>query len=304
MDIAITGSSGLIGRALADQLTADGHSVIHVVRRAVNRGESAITWDPVNDTIDAAAFEGIGAVVHLAGAGIGDERWTDARKALILESRTRGTALIASTLAALHTKPAVFLSGSAIGFYGDRGNDVLTEQSDHGDDFLSGICVPWEAETQPARDAGIRVVNLRTGIVLTTLGGALPKMLPLFKLGLGGRFGSGRQWWSWIALSDQISAMRFLLDHDVAGPVNLTAPEAVTNAQFTKTLGSVLGRPTILAVPTFGPKLLVGSELAQALLFTSARVKPEVLESAGFAFGYPELDSALRHALGRPSTKT
>ena len=297
MDIAITGSSGLIGTALTRRLTESGHTVIHLVRRAVGPGESAISWDPDAGTIDAASLEGVDAVVHLAGAGIGDQRWTTERKRVILESRTRGTALIASTLAALERKPTVLLSGSAIGFYGDRGGEVLTEQSAPGDDFLASICVPWEAESRAAADAGIRVATLRTGIVLTREGGALAKMLPLFKLGLGGRYGSGRQWWSWITIDDEVGAIRFLLDHDVSGPVNLTAPGATTNADFARVLGTVLHRPSRLPVPRFGPKLVVGAELAEALLFTSARVQPTVLESSGFAFAHPDLDGALRHVL-------
>jgi len=299
MDVAITGSTGLIGTALTRRLTDDGHTVIRLVRRPVHPGESAVSWDPDAGTIDAASLEGVDAVVHLAGAGIGDKRWTDARKREILESRTRGTALIASTLASLERRPTVLLSGSAIGFYGERGDEVLTEQSAPGDDFLASICVPWEAESRPAADAGIRVANLRTGIVLSPDGGALPKMLPLFKLGLGGRYGSGRQWWSWITLDDEVDAICFLLDHDVSGPVNLTAPGSVTNADFAKALGRALGRPSALPVPRFGPKLLVGAELAQALLFTSARVQPTVLEAHGHAFAHPDLDQALRHVLDR-----
>ncbi len=297
--IAITGSTGLIGTALRRSLEADGHQVRPVVRRPVREGERAVTWDPDAGTIDAAALEEVDAVVHLAGAGIGDERWTDARKRLILESRTRGTALLAATLVALDAKPTVLVSGSAIGFYGDRGDETLTEESGPGDDFLASICVPWEAEAQAVVDAGIRLATIRTGIVLTTEGGALPKMLPLFKLGLGGPYGSGRQWWSWITLADEVAAIRHVIDHDVRGPVNLTAPHPVPERDLAKALGRALHRPSVLPVPKFGPKLVVGAELAEALLFTSAKVLPTVLESSGFTFTHPDLDTALPAVLAR-----
>jgi len=301
MHVAITGATGLIGTALTRRLQGDGHTVVSVVRRPVGTGDGAIRWDPDAGTIDAGGFDGVDAVVHLAGAGIGDKRWTDERKRVVLESRTKGTALLATTLAGLDRPPAVLVSGSAIGYYGDRGDEVLTEQSAPGDDFLASICVPWEAAAQPAADAGIRVATIRTGIVLSTDGGALPKLLPLFKLGLGGKYGSGRQWWSWVTLDDELAAIAFLLDHDVRGPVNVTAPGAVTNADFAKALGHVLHRPSVLPVPAFGPKLVVGGELAQALLFTSARVQPTVLEAAGFTFANPDLDGALRAVLDRPA---
>jgi len=301
MHVAITGATGLIGTALTRRLQGDGHTVVPVVRRPVGTGDGAIRWDPDAGTIDVGGFDGVDAVVHLAGAGIGDKRWTDERKRVVLESRTKGTDLLATTLAGLDRPPAVLVSGSAIGYYGDRGDEVLTEQSAPGDDFLASICVPWEAAAQPAADAGIRVATIRTGIVLSTDGGALPKLLPLFKLGLGGKYGSGRQWWSWVTLDDELAAIAFLLDHDVRGPVNVTAPGAVTNADFAKALGHVLHRPSVLPVPAFGPKLVVGGELAQALLFTSARVQPTVLEAAGFTFANPDLDGALRAVLDRPA---
>ncbi|HEY5154220.1 MAG TPA: TIGR01777 family oxidoreductase [Acidimicrobiales bacterium] len=302
MDIAVTGSTGLIGTALCRRLEADGDRVIRVVRRRVAADEAAIRWDPAAGIIDAASLEGVGAVVHLAGAGIGDKRWSVERKREILESRTKGTALLAATLAGLERKPDVLVSGSAIGFYGDRGDEVLTEQSEPGNDFLAEICTAWEAEARPAADAGIRVATIRTGVVLSRDGGALAKLLPLFKVGAGGKFGSGRQWWSWISLDDEIAAIRHLIDHPVSGPVNLTAPNPETNAAFTKVLGRVLGRPSFLAVPAFGPKLLVGGELAEALLFTSAKVLPEALESSGFTFAHPDLESALRSVLGKEKT--
>jgi len=301
MDIAVTGSTGLIGTALSSRLAGDGHTVIPVVRRAVAPGESALQWDPATGSIDTAGFEGLDAVVHLAGAGIGDKRWTVERKREILESRTKSTGLLATTLAGLDRPPAVLVSGSAIGFYGDRGDEILNEQSPPGDDFLAEICTAWEAETTPASDAGIRVTTIRTGIVLSASGGALTKMLPLFKLGAGGKFGSGRQWWSWIGLDDEIGAIDHLLHHPISGPVNLTAPNPETNTGFAKTLGRVMGRPSFLAVPKFGPKLLVGRELAEALLFTSARVLPGVLEASGFAFAQGDLESVLRQVLSTPS---
>jgi len=235
--------------------------------------------------------------VHLAGAGIGDERWTEERKRELVESRTRSTELLASTLAGLDPKPTVLVSGSAVGYYGDRGDEVLTEASGPGDDFLASLCVAWEAASAPAEDAGIRVATIRTGLVLTNDGGAMAKLLPLFKLGLGGRFGSGRQWWSWMTLRDEVDAIVWLLTHDVSGPVNLTAPNPATNADLTKALGRALHRPAILPVPSFGPGLLVGSELAQALLFTSARVEPAALTASGYPFSDPTLDRALASVL-------
>ncbi len=301
MRVAVTGSSGLIGAALCARLEAEGHSVVRVVRQATTAGSGMITWDPGAGTIDAAGLEGTDAVVHLAGAGIGDKRWTDERKRVLLESRTKGTHLLAVTLAGLDQKPAVLVSGSAIGYYGDRGDEVMTEQSPAGDGFLADICVQWEAAAAPAADAGIRVVLARTGIVLSATGGALAKMLPLFRFGVGGPFGAGRDWWSWITLDDEIGALVFLLDHDVEGPVNLTAPHAVRNRELAKTLGHVLSRPSLLPVPAFGPKLLLGGELAEALLFTSADVQPTVLEQAGYSFITEELEPALRSVLHRPA---
>ncbi len=303
MKIAVTGSTGLIGTALCRSLVADGHEVVAVVRRPVLAGESAVRWDPMEGTIDAAGLEGIDAAVHLAGAGIGDKRWTDAYKQVVLESRTKGTDLLARTLAGLDTPPRVLVSGSAIGLYGDTGDATVDEHAPAADDFLADVVVQWEAAAAPAVDAGIRVPFLRTGIVLSPDGGALAKLLPLFKFGLGGRMGSGRQWWSWISLDDEVGVIRWLLDNDVAGPVNAVAPEPVTNVELTKTLGSVLHRPTILPVPAFGPKLLLGSELADALLFTSARVEPGVLRANGYEFAHPTLEGALRAMLDRPGAE-
>jgi uncharacterized protein (TIGR01777 family) len=298
--IAITGASGLVGRALTRSLRLDGNDVVPLVRRPVSDGEEAIRWDPASGTIDATGLEGVDGVVHLAGAGIGDHRWTDDYKREVLESRTRGTDLIARTIATLDRPPSVLVSGSAIGWYGDTGDVAVTEGAPAGDDFLADVCRQWEAATAPAEDAGIRVAHLRTGIVLSPQGGALAKLLPLFKLGLGGRMGSGRQWWSWIGLDDEVGAIRWLLEHDVAGPVNATAPEPVTNAEMTRVLGRVLQRPTVVPVPSFGPKLLLGSELADSLLFTSQRVLPGVLTDQGYPFAHGTLEGALRALLDRP----
>lgn len=299
--IAITGASGLIGSALSARLRAAGHTVIPVVRRPASGDTGAVLWDPKAGTIDAGGLEGLDGVVHLAGAGIGDHRWNDAYKREVLESRTKGTELLSRTLAGLASPPPVLVSGSAIGIYGDTGDAAVDESSPHARDFLADVCVQWEAATAPAEEAGIRVVHLRTGIVLTPDGGALAKLLPLFKLGAGGRMGSGRQWWSWISLRDELSVIEWLLDNEVRGPVNATAPSPVTNAELTRTLGAVLHRPTVLPVPSFGPKLLLGSELARALLFTSQRVHPGVLTGHGFEFADATLESALRSMLNRPA---
>ncbi len=241
MDVVITGSSGLIGSALRPALAAAGHRPIRLVRRPA-AGADEIRWDPDAGVLDGEALEGIDAVVNLGGAGIGAKRWNDSYKKVLVESRTRGTSLLASTLAGLTTPPKVLLSGSAIGYYGDRGDTVLTEASPPADDFLGNLCVKWEAAAQSAVDAGIRTVFLRTGIVQSPDGGALTKTLPLFKFFLGGKFGSGEQYLSWIHLDDIVKALIFLLDTDVSGPVNLTAPNPVTNAAYTEAIGSVLGR--------------------------------------------------------------
>lgn len=297
MRVAITGSSGLIGTALSDALRAAGHEPIAVVRRSPAAGE--IGWDPAAGTMNPADLSGVDAVVHLAGAGIGDHRWTDSYKREIRDSRVRSTNLLSETIAAATDGPRVLLSGSAIGFYGSRGDEVLDETSAAGTGFLAEVCIDWETSTAMAAAAGVRVALLRTGIVLSRDGGALKKQLPIFKLGLGGRFGSGAQWQSWISIDDEVAAIMFLLDHDIAGPVNLTAPAPVTNAEFTKTLAAVLRRPAILPIPSFGPKMLLGSELATNLLFDGQRVVPKVLQDAGYRFQHPDLETALRALLNR-----
>ena len=295
MRIAITGSSGLIGTALIRSLEDDGHSVVRIVR--ADGGAGTVRWDINAGQIDAVALEGLDGVVHLAGAGIAEKRWTDEQKRRILESRTKGTALLAGALASLDSKPPVLVSGSAIGFYGDRGDEQLTETSERGTGFLPDVVVAWEAAAGPAEAAGIRTPRLRTGVVLDRSGGVLGRIAPLARFGLLGKLGTGKQWMSWISLADEVRAIRYLLEHDIAGPVNLTAPTPVTNAVFTKAMGHVLHRPTFLPIPDFGPKLLVGSELANVLLFEGQRVLPEKLMNAGFEFEQPELEGALRSIL-------
>ena len=299
MDVAITGSSGLIGTALAASLQRDGHTVRPVVRS--DGGPGTVRWDPAAGTIDAGALAGVDAVVHLAGAGIGDKRWTDARKEVVLRSRVDGTTLLSRTIAALDPKPAVLLSASGISVYGDGGDEVQTEAAPSGSGFLAEVVDAWEASTAAASEAGIRVAHLRSAVVLDQGGGALAKQLPLFRLGLGGRLGSGEQWFPWISLDDEVGAITHLLTSDVSGPVNLVAPEQVTNARFTEVLGSVLGRPAILPVPRFGPALLLGKELAEQLLYWSVRAVPEVLAADGYRFVHPTLEGALRAILDRPA---
>ena len=289
MQVAITGSSGLIGSALAAALRSDGHRVRPIVRRAVH--------GPDELPMDALDLTGVDAVVNLAGEGIAEKRWNDEQKRTILTSRTETTRAVAAAVAAANVP--VLLSGSAIGYYGHRGDDLLTEDSGPGAGFLADLCVQWEAAAHAAADAGARVALLRTGIVLTPKGGALARLLPLFKLGVGGRMGSGTQWVSWITLDDEVRAIQHLLTTDVSGPVNLTAPNPVRNAEQAKTLGRVLKRPSFLPTPAFGPKLLLGSELANTLLNDSQRVLPERLHTSGFEHAHPELDGALRALLGK-----
>jgi hypothetical protein len=297
MKVLVSGSSGLIGTALRARLATAGHEVVRLVRSAPGPGE--VRWDLQARTIDRSALEGIDAVVHLAGAGIGDKRWSEAYKREILDSRVVGTTLLAEALAGMERRPAVLLSGSAIGVYGSRGDEELDEASAPGTGFLADVCTAWEAATAPAEAAGIRVVHLRTGIVLSPAGGALKKQLPLFRFGLGGRFGSGRQWQSWISLDDEIGAIEHLLAAPVSGAVNLTAPAPVTNREFTQTLARVLKRPAFLPVPAFAPKLLLGAELVQNLLLDGQRVLPRRLLDDGYAFAHADLETALRALLRR-----
>ncbi len=298
MKVLVTGASGLIGSALTPRLTAAGHTVITAVRRP-STSPTVLSWDPIAGTIDSHKLEGVDAIIHLAGAGIGDKRWTPEYKQEILDSRVKGTRLIAEAIASMNTRPSVFLSGSAIGIYGSRGDEVLDETSSVADDFLAKVCVDWEAAAQPAIDASVRTVFLRTGIVLSKNGGALKKQLPIFKLGLGGTFGSGKQWQSWISIDDEVGAIVHLLSSSVSGPVNLTAPNPVTSKEFTRTLGKVLKRPAFAKIPSFGPKALLGSELVQNLLLSGQRVTPNVLQKDGYTFAHPELEVALRALLSQ-----
>jgi uncharacterized protein len=301
MDVLVTGSSGLIGSALLPALVEAGHRPIRALRTArVPTGVEGIAWDPDAGVLDRASLEGIGGVVHLAGAGIGDARWTDDRKRLVLESRTKPTRLLAEAVAALQQRPKVFVSGSAVGYYGNRGDEELTEASAPGDDFLAEVCTKWEAAAQPAADAGVRVVPIRTGVVLARHGGVLKRLLTPFRLGIGGRTGSGKQWMSWISLEDQVAAMLHALETEsLSGPVNLTAPNPATNADFTKALGAVLHRPTRLPTPIAPLKAVYGAELVQHLLLEGQRVLPARLEASGFRFSTPTLDAALRSVLDR-----
>ncbi len=297
MKVLVSGSSGLIGGALCGSLEADGAQVVRLVR-GTSAGVNEILWDPAAGHLDPAAVEGFDAVVHLAGAGIGDKRWSEERRRLILESRVASTKLLSDRLAAATRKPEVLISGSAIGFYGDRTLPVTEETGPAAPpDFLSDVTIAWEAATAAAEAAGIRTVHIRTGVVLAKTGGALSKLLLPFRLGLGGRLGSGKTWWSWISIIDEVRAIKHLIETPVAGAVNLSAPNPVTNAEITEALGRVLRRPTILPVPRFVLELLLGKELATSLLFTSIRVLPAKLQDSGFRFEYPDIEAALRRVL-------
>jgi uncharacterized protein (TIGR01777 family) len=292
VDVLVTGSHGLIGTALLPRLRARGDRVLRLVR-GEPEGADDVRWDPPAGTIDAAALEGIDAVIHLAGAGIGDKKWTPARKQLVLESRTQPTGLLARTLASLDQKPRVLVSASAIGYYGDRGPEILTEDSTYGDDFGAEVCVAWEDATKAAAEAGIRVVRIRSGLVLAAQGGLLKQLLLPFKLGIGGRLGSGDQYMSWIALDDELRAILHVIDNgSMAGAVNLTAPNPVTNRAFTEALGRAVHRPTVLPTPLFALKAVYGDELVATLL-GSQRVSSGKLQSTGFEFAHSDLDAAL-----------
>jgi uncharacterized protein (TIGR01777 family) len=297
VDVAISGASGLLGSALAASLQADGHRVVRFVRGGVTRDDE-IGWDPDEGRIDAPALEGIDAVVHLAGEGIATHRWSAQQKRRIRDSRSKGTSVLAGAVASRERRPRVLVSASAIGYYGNRGDEILTEDSSPGDDFLAGVCTTWEAETKPAADAGVRTVIMRTGIVLSADGGALKNMLLPFRLGLGGKQGSGRQWMSWIAIDDEVAALRAAIDDDrLRGPVNVVAPNPVTNADFARALGNVLHRPTVLPTPLLPLKLRYGGELVDSLLLVSQRVSPTRLEAVSFPFRYPVLEPALESIL-------
>jgi len=284
--IAVTGASGLIGSALVGYLKSQGHTVQRLVRRAAVSSEE-ITWDPIAGTVDMEALAGVDAVIHLAGAGVSDKRWTKKYRSEILNSRLLGTTTIAKAVAIV--KPQVFISASAIGWYGESGNRAVIESDRVGDDFLAAVCHEWESAADLAGD--VRTVKLRTGLVLDPTGGALGKMLPIFRFGLGGKLSNGKQWWSWITLHDQIRAIAFLLESKVSGPVNLTSPNPVTNTEFTAGLARAMHRPALFPVPAFALKIVLGGFSAEVL--GSKKVMPQVLTEAGFTFDYPHISSAL-----------
>jgi uncharacterized protein (TIGR01777 family) len=296
MRIAITGVTGMVGRALAPMLTKAGHTVVPVSRQPLPGG---IQWHPANGHLDPEGFEGCDAIIHLAGANIAGGRWSDDRKRLLRESRVATTLLLSRTLAALDRPPRVLISASAIGIYGDTGDQVVAESSPPAGDFLGQLGAEWEAAADPARQAGIRVVHPRFGLILSPAGGVLDRMLTPFRLGVGGRLGDGQQWMSWVAIDDVLGTCQLALeDAGIRGPLNVVAPEPVRNLEFTETLARVLARPAILPVPAFVLRTLFG-EMADALLLASQRVEPAVLASSGYRFRQPRLEPALRHLLGR-----
>jgi uncharacterized protein len=296
MKLLISGSHGLVGKALVKSLEAEGHEIFRLVRHAPG-SDSEIEWSPDRYSIALARLEGFGAVVHLAGESIASGRWNEEKKRKIRESRVKGTKLLSDALGNLARPPKTLISASAIGYYGNRGDELLTESSPAGDDFLAGVCVEWEQATAHAAEKGIRVVNTRFGIILDSKGGALAKMLTPFRMGVGGKVGSGKQWMSWIALDDVTGAIEYVLASEtVKGPVNFVAPNPVRNAEFTKTLGRVLSRPTIFPIPAFGARLVFG-EMADALLLSSQRVEAKRLKEAGYQFSFPQLEGALKHVL-------
>ncbi|MEU3467071.1 TIGR01777 family oxidoreductase [Streptomyces sp. NPDC006687] len=295
MRIALTGASGLIGKALVRSLHADGHDTVRFVRRAP-AGPDEARWDPASGYVDTDGLRGCDAVVHLAGAGVGDHRWTDAYKREIRDSRVLGTAAVAGALAGMAEPPAVFVCGSAVGYYGDTGSRAVDESAPAGDGFLPSVCVEWEAAAAPARDAGIRTVSARTGLVVSAEGGAWGRLFPVFRAGVGGRLGDGRQYWSYISMRDEVAALRFLIDTPgLSGPFNLTAPEPLTNREVTAAMGRVLHRPVLCTVPAPVLRVALG-EFAQDVL-GSQRVLPTRLLEAGFTFTHPRIEEAIRAAL-------
>jgi uncharacterized protein (TIGR01777 family) len=294
MKLVVSGASGLIGSTLVPALEKDGHEVVRLVRRP-SSGAGEVQWDPERGSLDAAALAGVSGAINLSGANL-DRRWTAASKQEILASRVDTTNLLARTLAELYPKPAVLLVAGGTGIYGNRGDEILTEESSEGTGFLADVGRAWEAAAEPASEAGIRTVNFRQGVVVSRSGGALKRMLTPFKLGLGGRVGSGRQWWSWASLDDVVAAYRFALESDLSGPVNLTSPNPATSKRFTHTLGRVLGRPTVIPLPGLAVKTLFG-ERGEAVLLEGQRALPARLLEAGFTFAYADLGRALEHAL-------
>ena len=298
MRVLVSGATGLIGSALVRGLSADGHAITPVVRSSAKGRSGVVRWDPEAGTLDTNGLEGHDAVVHLAGENIAGDRWTPERKARIRDSRVGGTRLLCDSLRRLDRPPRVLVCASATGYYGNRGREVLREESPPGEGFLAEVCREWEAATEGAARKGLRVVNLRIGMVLSPDGGALAKMLPAFRAGAGGRIGNGEQYMSWIALPDLVGVIRHALSSaSLDGPVNAVAPQPVTNREFTKTLGRVLGRPTVALLPAFAARLLFG-EMAEELLLSGARVEPAKLLSSGYRFLHPELEGALRGMLG------
>ncbi|MFF3916784.1 TIGR01777 family oxidoreductase [Streptomyces sp. NPDC001852] len=300
MRVAITGSTGLIGSALTRSLLTDGHQVVRLVRdrsaATPHDGSESAHWDPVAGRVAPGALDGVDAVVHLAGAGVGDKRWTAAYKREIRDSRVRGTDTLARACAASAAPPRVLVSASATGYYGDTGARTVDESEPAGEDFLSSVCIDWEAAADPARQAGIRVVHPRTGLVVTARGGAFGRLFPLFRFGLGGRLGSGDQYWPFISLTDHIAALRFALGtEELSGPVNFTAPEPPTNREVTRALSHALHRPALAAVPAFALRAALGEFAAS--ITCSARVLPAALHKAGFAFAHPTIDAALDSVL-------
>lgn len=298
MRILITGSTGFVGSSLVFHLKDKWHQVWRLVRpKSPLRENARIEWDPVQGLLNKATVEGFDAVINLAGENIASGRWTQVKKARIRESRILTTRFFCETLAQLAQPPKVLINASAVGYYGNRDDEILTEESSPGSDFLAQVCQEWETATLPAKRKGIRVINLRFGMILGASGGTLAKMFPAFKLGLGGRLGSGTQFMSWVALDEVLSVIDHILGNEnLQGPVNVVSPNPMTNIQFTKTLGRVLNRPTILSVPAFALKVLFG-EMAEALLLSSARAAPKKLLEAGYQFQYPLLEDALRHIL-------
>ena len=297
MRIVVSGASGFVGRPLLEQLRAHGHEVLQLVRRLPRTAEE-VEWDPAAGALDPAALQGVQAAINLSGAGVGDKRWSNEYKRVIRDSRVDSTRTLATALAALSPRPAVLLQASGMDYYGDTGDEVVNERFPRGDGFLADVCEEWEAAARPAQDAGIRVAHLRTSLVLGRDGGSLGRLLPLFKLGLGGPMGRGRMWWSWITLPDMLGVIEFLLSAEVDGPVNVAAPDPVRNKEFAAALGSALHRPALLAVPPPALRVVLG-EFAENVV-ASHRLAPQVLLDAGYRFEHPDLASAVEWVTSRP----
>lgn len=292
MRVAVTGASGLIGSALVAGLHREGHDVLRLVRRDA-RGADEVSWDPLGGTVDTARLSGIDACFHFAGAGVGDRRWTTSYKQVLWDSRVRGTRTIAAAVAALSPRPRVLVCGSAIGYYGDTGERAVDESAPRGSGFLAELVEAWEAAAEPAQAAGVRVVHPRSGLVVAAKGGAWGRMFPIFRLGMGGRLGSGRQYWSFVSLTDEVRGLLLLLQADqLSGPVNLTAPEPAPNAEVTRAMGRVLRRPAVLPVPAFALRAVLGEFSGEVLM--SQRVLPRRLREAGFVFAHPDVENAIR----------